>query len=85
MLHHVIKNFVSISIFCHHPLTVQLQSFFSGNIKSVALLPSYCTVHLVFSVSYSAKFSIMGKNGYIDVGGVVIVIKKVDLNSSPCI
>ena len=44
---------------------------------------------LVFSVLYSAKYSIMGKNGYgiafIGVGGVVIVIKKEDLKSSPCI
>ena len=42
---------------------------------------------LVFSVLYSAKYSIMGKNGYgiafFGVGGVVIVIKKVDLKSSP--
>ena len=69
MLHHVVEHLFLPQIFVaihSHDSQNNSSQFFSGNIKSVVLFPSYCILYCalgILSIVLSQIFNNMGKNG----------------------
>ena len=77
VLHHVVEHLFLSQFFVNIHSQYNSSQFFFWEHEISRVVSKLLYLHLVFSVSYSAKLVL--------VGVLVIVIKEVDLKSSPCI